>query len=134
MISLSVLIRSPLPFLGNVTAGWPSPAEEELGDTITFENWLLPNKESSCLVSVSTDAMRDAGILPGDTLITERHRTPANGDIVIAKIDGETIMRRYHSQNGHVVFIPANSSYKSIIPRESATIIGVVMSVIRKYN
>lgn len=139
MITLSVLLQSSLPFLGQVAAGfngggWESPAEEELGDTITFEDWLLPNKEANCLVSVSTDAMKNAGILPGDILIMERRRAPADGDIIIAEVDGETIMRRYQNKNGYTVLMPANPAYKPIKPRESVTVLGVITSVIRKYK
>jgi SOS-response transcriptional repressor LexA len=72
--------------LGVVEAGFPSPAEEELLDTITLDEWLVENKESTYLLTVKGDSMKDAGIISGDLAIVERTDKCKPGDIVIAFI------------------------------------------------
>src|SRR5690242_5424864 len=70
--------------LGTVEAGFPSPAEEELGDTIDLDEFLIKNKEATYLLKVTGDSMNGAGILPGDMVLVERGLDPHDGDIVIA--------------------------------------------------
>jgi len=65
-----------LPVLGTVAAGFPSPAEEELVDTMTLDEYLITNKEATYLLKVGGDSMIEAGILPGDILVVERGLTP----------------------------------------------------------
>jgi len=123
-----------LPYRGVVTAGWPSPAEEELTDTINFEEWLVPNKVASCLVRVSTEAMSEAGIRPKDVVVMERGLKPQNEDVVIAEVDGEMVMRHYEERAGKVFLLPANKKFDIIQPQEAMKLVGVVTAVIRKYR
>jgi len=53
-----------LRVLGAVEAGFPSPAEEELGDTIDLDEFLIKNKEATYMLKVTGDSMKDAGIHP----------------------------------------------------------------------
>ena len=55
-----------VPLLGVVAAGFPSPAEEELLDTMSLDEYLIENKEAIYLLKVTGDSMLDAGIQPGD--------------------------------------------------------------------
>lgn len=123
-----------LPVLGVVEAGWPSPAEEELIDTIGLEEWLITNREATYLLKVSGDSMLDAGILPGDTLLVERGRTPKDGDIVVAEVDHHWTLKYYRSKGGKVILEPANKKYKPIIPKEELNVAAVVTANIRKYH
>lgn len=122
-----------LPFRGVITAGWPSPAEEELGDTLTFEEWLVPHKEASCLVTVATAAMRSEGILPDDIVIMERGRPPRHGSIVIAAVDGNTMIRRYELRGSVPRLVDGNGNVQTIDDSNDVRLLGVVASVIRKY-
>lgn len=123
-----------LPMLGTVEAGWPSPAEEELVDTLSLEEWLIKNREATFMLKVSGESMIDAGIRPGDMLLVERGRTPKNGDIVVAEVDKQWTLKYFEKQNGRVVLIPANKKFKTIIPKEELNIAAVVTAVIRKYH
>lgn len=118
------------PLVGTITAGWPSPAEEELLDQISFDEWLI--EPSTFMVKVGSDAMQDAGILSGDIVIFRRGQKPMHGDIVIADIGGEWVMRYYEVENSKPILYPANGQYAAIHPQE-LTVIGVIRSVIRKY-
>ncbi len=120
--------------LGRVEAGFPSPAEEELQDTITLDEWLIKNKEATYMLKVSGDSMVDAGIMEGDTVLVDRSITPRSGNIVIAEVDGGWTMKYLKKSGNKVELVPANKKYKTITPREDLKIAAVVISVIRKYN
>jgi SOS regulatory protein LexA len=123
-----------IPLLGTVTAGFPSPAEEELTDTMTLDEYLITNKEATYLLKVDGESMIEAGILPGDLLLVERGVTPRDGDIVIAQVDQEWTTK-YFRKRGRAVFLEAaNKDFKPIHPQEELKIAAVVRAVIRKYS
>ncbi len=119
--------------LGSVQAGFPSAAEEEILDTMSLDEWLIDNPESSYILTVSGDSMIDAGIVEGDMVIVDRIKKPKTGSIVVAQVDGDWTMK-YFIQRGERIFLrPANKRYPDIYPQEELKIGGVVSSVIRKY-
>jgi len=123
-----------LKVLGTVEAGFPSPAEEELADTMSLDDWLIENKEASFMLKVSGDSMIEAGIMPGDMVILTRGRQARNGDIVVAEVDKEWTIKYFERRGGAVQLRPANRKYKPIIPQEELRVAGVVTAVVRKYN
>jgi SOS regulatory protein LexA len=125
---------SGIKLLGTVQAGWPSPAEEELVDTLSLEEYLVRHPEQSYLIKVSGDSMIDAGIHEGDLVIVERGRTARDKDIVIAQVDGEWTMKFYEKRGQEVRLIAANKKYPPILPKRELVIGGVVTAVIRKYK
>jgi len=120
--------------LGTVEAGWPSPAEEELVDTMSLDEYLISNKEATYLLKVKGDSMIEAGILPGDMVLVERGKEPKNGDVVIAEVDGEWTMKFFERKAGKVSLIPGNRAYSAIYPNQELSITAVVTGVIRKYR
>ena len=127
-------IKSPVKVLGTVEAGFPSPAEEELADTISFDELLIKNREATFLLKVSGDSMSGAGILPGDMVIVEKGQVPKSGDIVIAEVDGAWTMKYLRKRGESVSLIPANPKYQPIRPKNELKIAGVVTAVVRKYR
>jgi len=123
-----------LPVLGTITAGFPSPAEEELLDTITLDEYLIPNRASTFLVEVTGDSMEGAGIRAGDLVLVERGRTPKDGDIVIAQIDGAWTMKYLRKKGTRVTLEAANRKYRPITPEDELTIDAVVVAQLRKYH
>ena len=126
-----------VPLFSNpVEAGWPSPAEEELIDTITLDEYLIPNKEATITAPVRGDSMKDAGIIEGDIVIIERNRPYDDGDIVIVSIDREFTIKYYRKKGKEIFFEPANEKYKPIYPKlgQEIKIIGVVIGTFRKYR
>lgn len=119
--------------LGLVEAGFPSPAEEELLDVMDFDEYLVPNKESTYLLKVKGDSMIEAGICPGDMVVVERRQTYKPGQIVIASIDNEYTMKYLRKKGDKYYLEPANSKYQPIYPREEFRIEAVVTAVVRKY-
>ncbi len=127
-------IASPLRILGTVEAGFPSPAEEELADTLSLDDLLIQNPSATFLLKVSGDSMSGAGILPGDMVIIDKGQEPKSGDIVIAEVDGEWTMKYLKKRGESVTLVPANPLYKPIRPKKELKIAGIVTAVVRKYR
>jgi len=123
-----------LPVLGYVIAGFPTPAEEELRDLLSFDDYLITRPDSSFILKVRGDSMTDAGILPGDLVIVEKGRNPKTGDIVIAEVDGEWTMKYFRQEGRNIVLEAANPVYAPIHPRREFRLGGVVTAVVRKYH
>jgi len=122
-----------LRVLGQVEAGFPTPAEEELADTMSMDDYLIKNKEATYMLKVSGESMKDAGILPGDMVLVDRSQIAVAGDIVIAEVDNQWTIK-YLRKDGKGVFLePANKKFPLIYPQEELKIAAVVKAVIRKY-
>ncbi|GJL50663.1 MAG: LexA repressor [Nitrospirales bacterium] len=122
-----------IPWLGTVVAGWPSPADEELLDTVTLDEYLITNKEKTYMLRVQGDSMIDACILPGDLVLVEWRKEAKSGEIVIAQVDGEWTMKTYRKRGRKVTLEAANKNYDTIVPKDELKIVAVVTAVIRKY-
>ncbi len=120
--------------LGSIQAGWPSPAEEELVDTLSLEEYLIKHPERTFLVKVTGDSMIEAGIRAGDLVLVERGRAPKHRDIVIAQVDHEWTMKYYEQSGKAVHLVAANKKYPPITPKEELNVEGVIIAVIRKYK
>jgi len=123
-----------IPLLGDVAAGFPSPAEEAFRGVVSLDEYLVDRPEASYLLRVSGDSMIGEGIREGDMVIVETVRPPANGDIVVAEVDGEWTMKFFRREGQRVYLEAANPAYPLIEPREALRIGGVVTAVIRKYH
>jgi SOS regulatory protein LexA len=126
-------IGTPVRVLGSVEAGFPSPAEEELVDTLSLDDLLIQNRDATFMVRVSGDSMSGAGILPGDMVLVDKGRTPKSGDIVIAEVDGAWTMKYLRKRGDTVTLVAANPKYQPIKPKSELKIGGVVTAVVRKY-
>ena len=127
-------LRGEIRILGTVQAGFPSPAEEELLDVLSLDEFLVEHPEATFILKVTGDSMIDAGIQPGDMVLVERGAAPKANDIVIAQVDGEWTMKYFLKNRTGVRLEPANKKYKTIRPQQSLEIAGVVRTVIRKYK
>jgi repressor LexA len=123
----------PIPILGTIEAGFPSPAEEELIDVMTLDEYLIPNKEATYMLQVKGDSMIDAGIRPGDIALVERGADAKDGDIVVAEVDGQWTMKYLRKRAGRTYLEPANKKYKPIYPEDTLKIAAVLVGLVRKY-
>lgn len=131
-----VLVADPIYIrvLGYVEAGFPSPAEEELLDAVSLNKFLIKNPNSTFMLKVSGDSMVEAGIMPGDFVLVDRSLKPKNGNIVIARVDGEWTIKYLRKRDNRFILVPANKRFETIIPKDELYIAGVVIGVIRKYR
>ncbi len=126
--------RFGLPLVGYVQAGFPTPAEEELIDTLSLDEYLIDNPDTSFLLKVSGDSMIEAGIFDGDMVIIDRSMRAKNGDIVLACVDDEWTLKYLRSASGVYELVPANPKYPVIKPHGELTVGGIVKAVIRRYQ
>ena len=127
-------LSTPLRILGSVQAGFPTPAEEDLLDTISLDDYMVSNPEMTFLLRVSGDSMIDEGIKPGDMVIIDRSRQAKNGDIVLARLDGEWTLKFLQKRGAILRLIAANDKYPPFEPRQELTLGGVIVGVIRRYH
>ncbi|MCX6716743.1 MAG: LexA family transcriptional regulator [Candidatus Taylorbacteria bacterium] len=123
-----------IKILGLIEAGFPSVADEETLDTMSLDEYLVPNKESSYILRVKGDSMINAGIREGDMVIVEKGKAPRAGEIVIARIDGGYTMKYYKVRAGIPYLEAANPKFRPIFPRIELSIEAVVKAVVRKYK
>lgn len=119
--------------LGAVEAGFPTPAEEELADTLSLDEFLIQNKEATYMLRISGESMKDAGILPGDMVLVDRSLMARDGDIVIAEVDNRWTIKYLRKKGKGVYLEPANKRFPTIRAEEELRIAAVVKAVIRKY-
>lgn len=120
------------PLLGHIRAGFAAPAEEELADTITVGEYLLPHPDSSFLLTVEGDSMMDAGIQSGDMVVFERTKDVKVNDVVVALTEDGYTLKYLRRKNGRLCLEAANDAFPDIYPREGE-IIGKVVSTFRTY-
>jgi DNA polymerase V len=116
-----------------VVAGFPSPADDNLEQTIDLNTHFIKKPDTTFLVKVQGDSMKKAGIYPGDLLAVDRSATPGDGKIVIAAMDGELTVKRLSVKSTGTWLMPENDRYDPILVRESSDLViwGVVVSILR---
>jgi len=119
-----------LPLVGQVAAGVPILAEENIEDTITLPVDIVGDS-ASFLLSVHGESMIEAGINDGDYLVVKEQSVANNGDIVVALIDDGATVKRFFREADHIRLQPENSSMEPIITRDCA-IVGKVVALFRR--
>jgi len=122
-----------VPFFGHtVRAGFPSPADDYVADTLDLNEHLMPRKEATFLLTVSGDSMIEAGIHNGDILIVDRSINPTSGRVVIAVLDGQFTVKTLEKKRGKIRLLPANPVFVpiEIKDEQELQIWGVVTKVI----
>ncbi len=123
-----------LPFLGQIAAGQPIEAIEDI-QTINASEKLYG--ENRYALKIKGESMIDIGILDGDIVIVEQKQTAHNGDIVVALVDNsEATLKRFRKiNNDQVELIPENSSMEPMIYHQSQVAIqGILVGQFRTYN
>jgi repressor LexA len=124
------VVRPGVPLVGQVAAGSPILAEENIEDTLEVPA-LLGAEAGDYALNVRGDSMKDAGILPGDVVIVRPATEADNGQIVVALFEDEATVKRYFREADAVRLEPANPDYDPIVTRD-VEIIGRVIGVFRK--
>ena len=123
--------KRPL-FLVPVSAGFPSPADDYIENSLDLNKHLIKHPAATFFVRVKGDSMIDAGIHSGDILIIDRSLDATDKKVVIAVIDGEFTVKRVRIIDKKIYLLPENSDFSSteIIESMDFTIWGVVTNVI----
>lgn len=121
-----------LPVLGNVAAGQPILAEENIDSYFPVPADMVPKGESFIL-NVRGDSMINVGIFNGDQVFVNACSTARNGDTVVALIDDSATVKTFYKENGHIRLQPENDSMDPIIV-DDCQILGKVFGIFRLYH
>ena len=120
----------PLPLIGQVAAGTPILAEQNIEEFIEVPA-LLRRSDDDFLLRVEGDSMIDAGIHNDDLIVIHRQATADNGEIVVALVGDEATTKRFFREAGHIRLQPANDLYEPII-LDQVDLVGKVVGVLRR--
>jgi repressor LexA len=123
-----------LPLVGEIAAGGPLLAEENIEDYLAVPEPLSAG-DGDFLLRVKGDSMIEAGILEGDYVVVHRQQTARDGDIVVAlagadETADEATVKRFFRDNGRIRLQPENSALDPLYP-DHVQILGKVTGVFR---
>ena len=120
-----------VPIVGNVAAGTPILAEENIEDHLLLSSEMA--QEGWFMLHVRGDSMVNAGILDGDLVLVRPQQQAPNGTIVVAVVEGEATVKRLQRQDGQIRLLPENERYEPIVAND-AELAGVVRGVVRMFR
>ena len=119
-----------LPLLGQVAAGTPILAEENIEEYIEIPD-VIGGEEGDYVLRVRGESMKDAGIFGGDYVIVRPAENGVDGEIVVALIGDEATVKRFFRESDHIRLQPENETMEPIRSAE-VSVIGRVIGVVRK--
>ena len=118
-----------VPVIGQVAAGEPILAEQNIQDYFPIPVEYMPNAEAFML-KVKGESMINAGIMSGDTVLVQRQSDARNGDMVVALVDDSATVKTFYKEDGHYRLQPENDSMDPIIV-DHCEVLGKVFGVFR---
>ncbi len=130
MLSPSFSKTIDVPLVGNVAAGEPILAEENITETMSLPIDIVGDS-ASFMLSVRGESMIEAGINDGDYVVVKQQQTANNGDIVVAIIEDGATVKTFYKESDYIRLQPENSTMEPIIVTNCA-IAGKVVAVFRR--
>jgi repressor LexA len=124
------VVRQGTPLVGNVAAGQPILAEENIEDYLELPE-MIGGRGDDYVLRVRGDSMKDAGILEGDYVVVRPAKDAENGEIVVALIEDEATVKRFYRERNGIRLQPDNPNHKPIRTKDAA-VLGKVTGVFRK--
>lgn len=121
-----------LPVIGNVAAGMPILAEENIDSYFPIPADKVPPGDAFIL-NVRGESMVNAGILNGDQVFVHACSTAHNGEIIVALIDDSATVKTFYKEDGHIRLQPENDFMDPIIV-DDCQILGKVFGIFRSYR
>ena len=128
----SVVGSGGVPVLGQVAAGAPILAEENIEDYVEVPP-VAGGDQAEFILKVKGDSMIDAGILEGDYVVVHKQETATDGDIVVALVGEEATVKRFFKESDHIRLQPENEAMDPIRVRD-VQILGRVVGVCRRVS
>lgn len=115
-----------------ISAGFPSPAEDELQSSLDLRDLVVQCEEATYYVRVEGDSMQRCGIFSGDVLVVDRSLDPVDQSVVVAALNGEFVVKRYRKTKSRVMLVAENPDYPPIFINEAMDFLvwGVVTFVV----
>ena len=123
-------------YADKVSAGFPSPAEDYMEQTLDLNELMISNPNSTFFVRVDGDSMIEAGIFNNDILVVDRSLEPRNYDIIIANVNGEFCVKVLDLNQRYPRLVPQNRNYPiiTVTPEMTFNVFGVVTGMVRKFK
>lgn len=121
-----------IPILGNVAAGLPLLAQENLEGSVRLSSDQIRTGQHFAL-HVQGDSMRDAGIVDGDLAIFRHQQVANNGDIVVAMVEEAVTLKRFYKEKNRVRLQAENPAYPPIFTRD-VRVLGKLAHLLRSYE
>ena len=121
-----------VPVLGNIAAGKPILAEENIQDYFPLTPDFVKGQNEVFMLNVRGDSMVNAGIMDRDLVVVRKQETAINGEIIVALLEEEATVKRFFKGKTEVKLMPENDYMEPMIVSD-VTILGKVIGVIRKY-
>ena len=125
--------RDAAIFLCRTSAGFPSPAQDDMEEPIDLGAWLIDKPAASYIMRVDGDSMTGAGIHDGDLIVVSRAETPRAGHIVVALVHGDRTLKRLRRLGGRLWLVPEAEGYSHIMVDENVELWGVVTALARRF-
>src|SRR3984885_13764044 len=125
-------VRPGLPLVGQVAAGQPVFAEENIEEYIQTPSF-AGGEDGEFLLRVRGESMQDAGIIEGDLVVVRSQETANDGDIVVALVGEEATVKRFFQESDHVRLQPENSTMEPIRSRD-VRVLGKVVGLMRNIS
>ena len=122
--------------IASVRAGFPSPAAD-FGETrIDLMAELITHPQATFLLRVRGLSMLEAGLDDGDVIVVDRALKPANGDIVVAIVDGEFTVKYLQLRAGRIKLKAANPTFPDITFKDGQVVEvwGVVSACVKQFR
>lgn len=119
-----------IPIIGQVTAGLPILAVENIEDTFPVAVELVEGHDVFFL-RVKGESMIDAGILDGDLVLVQEQKSANNGDIIVALLEDEATVKRFYKEKDRIRLQPENQFMEPIYTLD-ITVLGKVIGLFRK--
>ena len=128
-----LLSAQPLPLLDTrLSCGFPSPADDYQLELVDLNRLMLRHPDASFLARASGQSMVGAGINDGDVLAVDRSMEAQHGDVVVACVEGEYMVKRLEKRVNSVALVAENPAYPPVVVHnaEDLRIWGVVVLVL----
>ncbi len=121
------------PFIGDIKAGFPSPAEDFVASAIDLNKVIVKHPSATYFARVNGMSM-ETDLSEGDLLVIDKSLTPADGKIAVCFVDGEFTVKRIKIEKDKCLLIPSNSDFPIIEVNENNDFLiwGIVSYVIKK--
>ena len=119
-----------VPIIGNVAAGQPLLAVEQIESYFPVPVEKLPNTQTFFL-RVKGESMINAGILNGDYVLVEQKNTASDGEMVVALVEDSATVKTFYKEDGYYRLQPENDSMEPILVYGDLRILGKVIGVFR---
>jgi repressor LexA len=123
------VLRPGLPLVGQVAAGTPILAEENIEDYVQVPT-IAGGEDGEYVLRVRGESMKNAGILGGDFVVVRPQETASDGEIIVALVGEEATVKRFFKESDHIRLQPENETMEPIRSKE-VRILGRVVGVFR---